>query len=119
MYLQDRSWRISYSSNENNPIADFYIPALECAVQYDRKSGFFGSAILSQVARGLGAMLGNHGKMRLIMGCQFSPQDIAAIEKGYELREALAFRLEADLQASLITKETNRMETTNRLCNRQ
>ncbi|HEY9769970.1 MAG TPA: helicase-related protein [Coleofasciculaceae cyanobacterium] len=99
MQLQDRSWRISYSSNENNPIADFYIPALECAVQYDRKSGFFGSAILSQVARGIGAMLHNQGKMRLIMGCQFSPQDIAAIEKGYELREALAFRLEADLQA--------------------
>ena len=99
MHLQDRSWRISYSSNENNPITDFYIPALECAVQYDRKSGFFGSAILSTVARGLGAMLHNQGKMRLIMGCQFSPQDIAAIEKGYELREALAFRLEADLQA--------------------
>jgi hypothetical protein len=99
MYLQDHSWRISYSSNENNPIADFYIPALECAVQYDRKSGFFGSAILSTVARGLGAMLHNQGKIRLIMGCQFSPQDIAAIEKGYELREALAFRLEANLQA--------------------
>ncbi len=99
MYLRDRSWRISYSSNENNPIADFYIPALECAVNYDRKSGFFGSAILSKVARGIGAMLHNQGKMRLIMGCQFSSQDIAAIEKGYELREALAFRLEADLQA--------------------
>lgn len=99
MHLQDRSWLISYSSNENNPIADFYIPALECAVQYDRKSGFFGSAILSKVARGIGAMLHNQGKMRLIMGCQFSPQDIAAIEKGYELRQALAFRLEADLQA--------------------
>ena len=99
MYLQDRSWRISYSSNENNPIADFYIPALECAVQYDRKSGFFGSAILSKVARGIGAMLHNRGKMRLVMGCQFSPQDIAAIEKSYELTEALAFRLEADLQA--------------------
>ena len=97
MYLQDRSWRISYSSNENNPIADFYIPALECAVNYDRKSGFFGSAILSKVARGIGAMLHNQGKMRLIMGCQFSPQDIAAIEKGYELREALAFRLDAEL----------------------
>ena len=34
MLLQDRSWRIGYSSNENNPIADFYIPALECAVQF-------------------------------------------------------------------------------------
>ena len=95
--LSDKSWRISYSSNENNPIADFYIPALECAVQYDRKSGFFNSAILSKVARGLGAMLHNEGKMRLIMGCQFSPQDLQAIQQGYELREALLTRLDAEL----------------------
>ena len=91
-------WSISYSSNENNPIADFYIPALECAIQYDRKSGFFGSAILSKVTRGLGAMLQNQGKIRLIMGCQFNPQDLETIQKGYELRKALTFRLDADLK---------------------
>jgi len=91
-------WSISYSSNENNPIADFYIPALECAIQYDRKSGFFGSAILSKVTRGLGAMLQNEGKIRLIMGCQFNPQDLETIQKGYELRKALTFRLDADLK---------------------
>jgi len=95
--LRDRAWRISYSSNENNPIADFYIPALECAIQYDRKSGFFNSAILSQVARGLGAMLHNQGKVRLIMGCQFSPQDLQAIQQGYELRDALLTRLDSEL----------------------
>ena len=95
--LCDRSWRISYSSNENNPIADFYLPALECAAQSDRKSGFFNSAILSKVARGLGAMLHNEGKMWLIMGCQFSPQDLQAIQQGYELREALLTRLDAEL----------------------
>lgn len=91
-------WRISYSSNEDNLIADFYIPSLECAVQYDRKSGFFSSAILSKVARGLGAMLHNNGKMRLIMGCQFSSQDLTAIEQGYHLKEAIASRLDSDLQ---------------------
>ncbi|MEG5136312.1 MULTISPECIES: helicase-related protein [unclassified Microcoleus] len=98
MNLQDYPWRISYSSNENNPIADFYIPALECAVQYDRKSGFFNSAILSKVARGLGAMLHNQGRMRLIMGCQFSPQDLQAIQQGYALRDAVTMRLDTDLQ---------------------
>ncbi len=98
MNLTDYPWRISYSSNENNPIADFYIPALECAVKYDRKSGFFNSAILSKVARGLGAMLHNHGEMRLIMGCQFSPQDLQAIQQGYALRDAVTIRLDADLQ---------------------
>ncbi|MGL5192419.1 MAG: helicase, partial [Chroococcales cyanobacterium] len=97
MNFQDKDWRISYSSNENNPIADFYIPALECATQYDRKSGFFNSAILSKVARGLGAMLQNQGRIRLIMGCQFSPQDLAAIQEGYALRDAVAFRLDTEL----------------------
>lgn len=98
MNLQDYPWRISYSSNENNPIADFYIPALECALQYDRKSGFFNSAILSKVAQGLGAMLHNQGRMRLIMGCQFSPQDLQAIQQGYALRDAVTIRLDTDLQ---------------------
>ncbi|BAS60021.1 helicase-like protein (plasmid) [Leptolyngbya boryana NIES-2135] len=96
--LQNHQWKISYSSDENNPVADFYIPALECAVKYDRKAGFFNSAILSKVARGLGAMLDNAGQMRLIMGCQFSPTDLQAIQKGYELRSALSDRLTQDLQ---------------------
>jgi SNF2 family DNA or RNA helicase len=95
--LKSHSWRISYSSNENNPIADFYIPALESAIQYDRKSGYFSGAILSRVARGIGAMLHHQGKMRLIMGCQFSPQDLAAIQQGYELKAVLADRLNTHL----------------------
>ncbi|HEY9630844.1 MAG TPA: SNF2-related protein [Coleofasciculaceae cyanobacterium] len=97
-FLRHRSWKISYSNDENNPVADFYIPALECAIQYDRKAGFFNSTILSKVARGLGAMLQNQGRMRLIMGCQFSPEDLQAIKQGYELRDALAQRLDTDLQ---------------------
>ncbi len=95
--LRDYPWKISYTSNTHNTIADFYIPALESAVQYDRKAGFFSSAILSKVARGLGAMLHSGGKMRLIMGCQFSPEDLQAIQQGYELRNALLTRLDTDL----------------------
>lgn len=96
--LRDYPWRISYSSDTNNPVADFYIPALERAVQYDRKSGFFNSTILAKVARGLGAMLHHQGRIRLIMGCQFTPQDLAAIKTGYKLKEALAARLDSELK---------------------
>ena len=53
--LRDYPWRIGYASDTHNPIVDFYIPALERASQYDRKAGFFNSAILSSVARGIGA----------------------------------------------------------------
>ncbi len=106
-FLRNHPWCISYSSDANNPVADFYIPALERSVQYDRKAGFFNSSILSTVARGLGAMLHNCGQLgsgqtaptiRLIMGCQFSPEDLQAIQQGYELRAALAYRLDTDLK---------------------
>ena len=92
MLLPSHPWRISYSSDTHNSVTDFYIPALERAVSYDRKAGFFNSSILSAVARGLGAMLNNiqdtgESKIRLIMGCQFSPKDLAIITQGYALRE--------------------------------
>jgi SNF2 family DNA or RNA helicase len=95
--LQSHSWLIGYSSDTHNPVTDFYIPALECAVSYDRKAGFFNSSILSAVARGLGAMLDNiqensqdsKNKIRLIMGCQFSSKDLEIIHQGYELRQAM------------------------------
>jgi ERCC4-related helicase len=96
MNLSDRDWKVNYSSNEDNPIADFYIPALERSVQYDRKSGFFNSAILSRVAAGLGAMLNNDGRIRLILGCQFTPDDLQAIQQGYALRDTLVTRLDAN-----------------------
>ena len=97
MSLKDYNWLISYSSNANNPIIDFYIPALERSIQYDRRSGFFNSAILSKVASGLGAMLKNDGKIRLIMGCQFSSDDLQAVQQGYDLRQTLLNRLDNDL----------------------
>ncbi|MEB3231219.1 MAG: helicase-related protein [Leptolyngbyaceae bacterium] len=99
--LKLHPWNISYASDTSNPVADFYIPALERSIQYDRKSGFFNSAILSQVASGLGAMLNNadihQGQMRLIMGCQLSKADLQAIQQGYALRDAVAANLEASL----------------------
>ncbi len=96
--LRDYSWNISYFSNTDNTIADFYIPALESAIKYDRKSGFFSSAILSKVARGLGAMLHHQGQIRLIMGCQFSQQYLSAIQQGFALRDALLTRLDTELK---------------------
>jgi hypothetical protein len=108
--LKNYPWRINYASDTNNPIADFYIPALERSVQYDRKSGFFNSSILSRVASGLGAMLHNDGHIRLIMSCQFSPDDLQAIRQGYELREAIALRLDAELQPPKNFAQLKRLE---------
>ncbi len=42
-------------------------------------------------------MLNQDGKIRLILGCQLNAQDVAAIKKGYELREAIITRLDSQL----------------------
>jgi hypothetical protein len=42
-------------------------------------------------------MLNQDGQIRLILGYQLNSQDVVAIKKGYELREAIAQRLDADL----------------------
>jgi hypothetical protein len=108
--LCDYPWKISYASDTSNPVADFYIPALERATQYDRKSGFFNSAILSQVAGGLGAFLQNEGRIRLIMSCHLSKTDLEAIQQGYALRDAVAARLEANLTPPTHVAQLKRLE---------
>ena len=103
-------WKISYASDTSNPVADFYIPALERATQYDRKSGFFNSAILSQVAGGLGAFLQNDGRIRLIMSCHLSKTDLQAIQQGYALRDAVAANLDASLTPPKNFAQLKRLE---------
>lgn len=103
-------WKISYASDTSNPVADFYIPALERSIQYDRKSGFFNSAILSQVAGGLGAFLHNEGHIRLIMSCHLSKTDLQAIQQGYTLRDAVAARLDANLTPPTNFAQLKRLE---------
>jgi ERCC4-related helicase len=108
--LSSYDWKISYASDTSNPVADFYIPALERSTQYDRKSGFFNSAILSQVAGGLGAFLHNDGRIRLIMSCHLSKTDLQAIQQGYILRDAVAARLDANLTPPTHFAQLKRLE---------
>jgi ERCC4-related helicase len=110
LMLKSYPWKISYASDTSNPVADFYIPALERSIQYDRKSGFFSSAILSQVAGGLGAFLNNDGRIRLIMSCHLSKADLQAIQQGYSLRDAVAANLDASLTPPKNFAQLKRLE---------
>jgi ERCC4-related helicase len=106
--FRENAWRLRYDSASHNPLLDFYIPALERSIRYDRKAGFFNSSSLHSVARGLGAMLSHGGRIRLLMGCRLSPVDLAAIQEGLKQREELlATRLDAELTdpVSLVDKK--------------
>ena len=91
--LTDQPWKVRYDSDENSLIREFYEPALSCAVRYDRTTGYFSARVLTLVARGIEAFIRNGGRMRLLVGCILSSDDVEAIEKGYSIRDTVIARM--------------------------
>lgn len=81
MSLKGYPWRIAYGASDDR-LHDFYIPALERSIRFDRATGFFSSAALGIAAAGIARLLHNGGTMRLLCGAQLSEDDVAAIRKG-------------------------------------
>jgi hypothetical protein len=75
---------------------DFYIPALQRSVHYDRMAGYFRSTSLAAAAQGFSAFVGRQGRMRLIVGADLDPDDVRAILQGDE--ERLTALLNAELE---------------------
>lgn len=84
--LRDLKLKSVYRSEDDNLLADFYIPALKEAIAYDRAVGYFSSTMLSYAAQGIGALIEKDGSMRLIVGGELSQEEADAILNGYDLR---------------------------------
>jgi len=94
----DPNWKRRYNSPPDNLIDDFYIPAFNRSVQYDRAVGFFSSSLLAAIAPALDTFVSNDGRMRLITSpANLSDEDLEAMGKGEEFRA----RLHNDLQVAI------------------
>jgi SNF2 family DNA or RNA helicase len=82
-----------YYGPADDPLNNFYIPALSASVRYDRSAGFFSSSALAVAAAGVARLIQNDGRMRLLVGAQLDADDVDAISKGYDLRERVTERL--------------------------
>ena len=51
--LCDREWKLKYTPDDGDLVNLFYVPALECAVRYDRLTGYFQAKALGLAARGI------------------------------------------------------------------
>ncbi len=87
--LRTHDWKLRYSREADSPLDDFYIPALQRSVRYDRKAGFFSSTALSAAARGVAGLILNDGHMRLLVSAHLSRDDVRAINEGYDLRQRI------------------------------
>jgi len=91
--LRDKTWQLRYTPDDGDLVRLFYIPALEDTVRYHRLTGYFNAGALALAARGVEGLVRNNGQMRLLVGCTLDAEEIAAIERGEELREQVARRL--------------------------
>ncbi len=94
--LCDREWRLKYTPDDGDLITLFYVPALECAVRYDRLTGYFKARALTLAARGLEGLIRNSGRMRLLVGCTLDQPEIDAIARGAACRDQVTAHLLAN-----------------------
>lgn len=87
--LRDTTWRLKYTPDDGDLVHLFYVPALRSAARYDRLTGYFSARALALAARGVEGLVVNSGRMRLIVGCTLGEEEVAAIERGESLREAV------------------------------
>lgn len=87
--LRDVEIKNEYRSLIDDVVKDFYIPLLKRAVSYKRAVGFFSSTALIEISKGLAGLVENGGTIQLIASPYLSDDDVAAIKKGYELREKI------------------------------
>lgn len=94
--LPDCQWCLKYTPDDGDLVERFYLPALECAVRYDRSTGYFVAEALALAMRGAEGLVRNGGRMRLVVGCTLDQDEVAAIQKGEAaLRDAVDRHLAA------------------------
>ncbi|MFC7198927.1 helicase-related protein [Halospeciosus flavus] len=105
--LDDRPWQSIYESQPAEAgsylVNEFYIPALERSIRYDRVAGYFSSSALAVASRGIDALVENGGKMRLVVGAELYETDRPILEAltdelGDDLEELDDEQLDARLQ---------------------
>ncbi|MBQ6628645.1 MAG: DEAD/DEAH box helicase family protein [Methanobrevibacter sp.] len=89
MSFKDYVIKNEYRSLIDNVVQDFYIPLLNESVSYKRAVGFFSSSALVELSKGITGLIRNNGKIQIVASPYLSPEDIEAIEKGYEARDTV------------------------------
>ncbi len=81
MTLKDIEIQAAYETKQDDPLIDFYVPALSEAIDYKRITGFFSSGSLALAARGISKMIERGGHMRILCCPRLSENDSEAMRK--------------------------------------
>jgi superfamily II DNA or RNA helicase len=87
--LRSWEWRDRYSTNRDDLVGDFYEPALDRTVSYDRAVGYFRSSLYSLIGPAVARLALRNGRIRLICAPELTADDQDAIRHGLDLRQAV------------------------------
>src|SRR5690554_4485598 len=110
--LKEINVKSTYSSEDDDLLQDFYIPALSQSILYSRAVGYFSSQILVISAQGLGRFIKNDGKMRLIIGDPLEEDEYLAVKKGQGIKkylDKLELKIKGVLDSQLSELSKHRM----------
>lgn len=110
--LEHYSFNRSYSTSKDDLLNDFYIPALENSLKYDRAAGFFSSGLVALAPLAFSHFIQGGGRIRLICSPNFSATDIAAIKNEVDLSEISREQVLQDLALLTDGKDESRILAT-------
>jgi len=87
--LRSLSLSDRYRSDQEDVVANFFVPAFTVASSYSRAVGYFTSTSLALYARGIETFAERGGTMRLIASPHLNEDDVIDIERGYDAREVI------------------------------
>lgn len=87
--LRSLSLSDRYRSDQEDVVANFFVPSFSVATSYSRAVGYFTSTSLALYARGIETFAERGGSMRLIASPHLNEDDVIDIERGYDVREVI------------------------------
>lgn len=99
----------SYKTNKNDIVQEFYVPILKESVLYKRAVGFFSSAALIELSKGISGLIKNGGKIKFIVSPLLSEEDVEAIQRGYDKREIIKRSLLREFKEPQTDSEAERL----------
>ncbi|MEL4250537.1 DEAD/DEAH box helicase family protein [Shewanella xiamenensis] len=82
--LLDYHYKDTYSTDTDDILSDFYIPALKRANQYRRAVGYFSTTALLHISQGLYGLLKKQGHMQLIVGAPLTIEEYEVMKKAQD-----------------------------------
>lgn len=101
--LADLTLRTSYHKGQDDIAAEFYLPCMERASEYDRAVGYFRSSVFVIAWPALRDFVLREGRIRILCSQVLGAEDIDALEAGYAARtdEVIKNRLLEEVRSLL------------------